>query len=85
MTYEIIDNGVDSTRPYQFKVGSYLSRRFVHRKSAEEMAEVYCRWMFGTGRIGQFQPQEFDPTTAESIVKPKARGKKVKAKVEPES
>lgn len=76
MTCEILEGGANSTKPYQFRVGSYLSPRFVNRESAEAMAEIYLRWFFGTGRIGQFQPQEFDPTVAEPIVKPKAKRKK---------
>ncbi|HEY9824873.1 MAG TPA: hypothetical protein V6D19_05455 [Stenomitos sp.] len=68
-TYEIVDNGANSLRPYQFKVGSYLSCRFVHKQSAVDAAEVYCRWMFGTGRLGQAPTPEFDPTTQPVTVK----------------
>lgn len=77
-TYEIVESS-NSTRPYRFKVGSYLSPCFVHRKSAEEAGEVYCKWMFGTSKLGQPPTQEFDPTTQVPTVKVTRKSKKEKA------
>lgn len=77
-TYQIVESSTNSTRPYRYKVGSYLSPAFIHRKSAEEAGEVYCRWLYGTGRLGQAPTSEFDPTTQPVTVKV-ARKKKEKA------
>lgn len=75
-TYEIVDNGANSLRPYQFKVGSYLSCRFVHKQSAVDAAEVYCRWMYGSVKLGLAPTPEFDPTTQKPTVTKVKRTKK---------